>query len=1366
MRNSLRVLLSVFLISAALLWLSVLEIASAQEMFNNDKYDAAMLTFTVINTADSGPGSLRQAILDANANPGVDQISFAIPGTGPFIIQPLSALPSITEGVIIDGYTQSGAAANGSCSGVATLQIVLSGISAGSSANGLRLASSGSTVQGLVINGFDGNGIEIAGSSNTVAGNFIGTNATGSSAVPNRANGINITSGTGNTIGGLMPASRNVISGNLLNGISVGSDSSANTIAGNYIGTNAAGSAALGNGVDGISLFQSSGNIIGGNATTVLGCAPGNLISGNNQDGIGIAGPASQGNAIQGNLIGTNAAGTADIGNSSAGIEINASANGIGGATATTRNVISGNDGGGVVIGGGSTNLVQGNYIGTNLAGTTAIRNPDGVRIDTGADSNQIGNGFDDFFFFANSGNNVLIRFNLAGTVRTIGTISGLQSGEQILGMDFRPLNGQLYGLAVNTSTSTARLYTINPATAAAKQVGTGSFPVSGTQFGFDFNPLVDRIRVISNTGENLRLNPNNGTVIVDTPLNGATTQADAAAYTNNFVGATSTTLYDIDIVSDALYVQTNPNNGTTTFVGPLGFNATQLSGFDIRSSDNTAYATLIPSGGNTNLYTINLLTGEANFVVSLGSMSLRALAISDGNSGQRNLISGNDVGVHIAGGSNNFVRGNLIGTQANGSDDLGNLEAGVYIHEPKGSNNIIGGRTAEAGNVIRFNGDGTLIPTLFGEGGVVVFAGSTGNTILGNSITENTGLGIDLGALGANGVTPNDGAGDLDSGDGNNYQNFPTLVSASNSSGPTVINGTLLSTGNRTFRIEFFSDTSADPSGNGEGRIFLGSQNITTTAAGTATITFTSPVFVPAGNVITATATDLTTGDTSEFSQPVTVGGSGAAGLESDTDPRNNGNGTLNSGDVIQVRRFVNLTDTPVTSPNEFQRADAHPFSTRGDAAINSGDVVQTRRYINGTDPQQAAGGPAAPSFSGDELSNEEKVDENALVPPQPRGLRIQSVTTTAGSTVIVNVRVDTNGDEAEYQYQINYNQSILLSPVVMVGNVGGSPGCNTSVPGRISCSTGNFPNNNPSSSDPSIGEIQAGNNLILIRIQFNVASSAPNGTTPITFSPGANAASDAPVVFNLATANGGVTITGGVGNTRGLSLEDNTGSPGGTITVNLRVDAIGDEAEYAYGFTYDSSLLTNPMVVIGNAGGTHGCNTAVSGRITCSTGAFPNNNPTSSDPSIGEIPPGAGQILIRITFTIAPSAQSGTITPLKFLPGANAASDQPTVFNLQTTDGVVNIFAPTAASVTVGGRVLSRTGRGIPKAYVTMTDTNGQRRTVITNSFGYYRFDNVLAGETYVFSISAKGHTFPGPQTRRIDDDLQELNFIALDE
>ena len=141
---------------------------------------------------------------------------------------------------------------------------------------------------------------------------------------------------------------------------------------------------------------------------------------------------------------------------------------------------------------------------------------------------------------------NQLVRFDSAtpGTVTTVGTISGLQAGENVLAIDFRPANGQLYGLG-----SSSRLYTINTVNAAGMAVGAaGAFTLTGTDFGFDFNPTVDRIRVVSNTGQNLRLNPDTGAIAAtDTPLNPGTPTVSAAAYTNNFSGATTTTLYVID---------------------------------------------------------------------------------------------------------------------------------------------------------------------------------------------------------------------------------------------------------------------------------------------------------------------------------------------------------------------------------------------------------------------------------------------------------------------------------------------------------------------------------------------------------------------------------------------------------------------------------------------------------------------------------------------------------------------------------------------------------------------------------------------------------------------------------------------------
>lgn len=234
---------------------------------------------------------------------------------------------------------------------------------------------------------------------------------------------------------------------------------------------------------------------------------------------------------------------------------------------------------------------------------------------------------------------NQLVSFNSAapGEVTTIGTISGLQPGENVLGIDFRPATGQLYALG-----STSRLYTINMLTGAAAQVGSvGAFTLSGTDFGFDFNPVPDRIRVVSNTGQNLRLNPNDGTLTqTDTPLNPGTPNATAAGYTNSFAGTTTTTLYAIDSTTDTLNLQggingtPSPNGGTLTAVGALGVNVANTNGFDIQPGVNTALAALQVNGETTSkLFSINLSTGAATLVAPIGTATpLRGLAIRSGS--------------------------------------------------------------------------------------------------------------------------------------------------------------------------------------------------------------------------------------------------------------------------------------------------------------------------------------------------------------------------------------------------------------------------------------------------------------------------------------------------------------------------------------------------------------------------------------------------------------------------------------------------------------------------------------------------------------------------------------------------------------
>jgi hypothetical protein len=276
------------------------------------------------------------------------------------------------------------------------------------------------------------------------------------------------------------------------------------------------------------------------------------------------------------------------------------------------------------------------------------------------------GAGFNDTVNFTVTGTGTpadLIGLNAAGTglVRFSSTnpgnptnvnITGVTAGDVLVGIDFRPQNRFLYGLGFNSTNGTVRVYSINPDNGVANSVGTApiSFtaadgvtarPITGTGFGFDFNPAVDRIRVTTNTGQNFRLNPNNGTAIdgdtnvagnqMDGDLNGPTTTSAGAAYTNNQPNNNNiTTLYTLDGTTRSIYIQVPPNAGTqasaqaiTVNGNPLNFSA--VNGFDIPAGVNAAASNVAPAsgsataaltvGGVTQIYSINLLNGQATLL-------------------------------------------------------------------------------------------------------------------------------------------------------------------------------------------------------------------------------------------------------------------------------------------------------------------------------------------------------------------------------------------------------------------------------------------------------------------------------------------------------------------------------------------------------------------------------------------------------------------------------------------------------------------------------------------------------------------------------------------------------------------------------
>ncbi|RSK47742.1 DUF4394 domain-containing protein [Hymenobacter rigui] len=255
---------------------------------------------------------------------------------------------------------------------------------------------------------------------------------------------------------------------------------------------------------------------------------------------------------------------------------------------------------------------------------------------------------------FGLSDNNTLISFAAAAPGVTLGAspITGVSTGQLIVGLDFRPNTGELFALGYDAATQTGRLYTLNITTGAATAVGTAAvaMPLGNTssRIGFDFNPTVDRIRVVSSNGANLRLNPvTGGIAATDTNLAYATTDANAgatpgvgaAAYTNSYIGSTTTTLYDIDEANNnRLLTQNPPNNGTLNTVAAINVptGTGQNLDLDIYTSPTTGTSTAYLSssisgvaGYTTTLYTLNLATAATTSVGVIGTnLDVRDIAV------------------------------------------------------------------------------------------------------------------------------------------------------------------------------------------------------------------------------------------------------------------------------------------------------------------------------------------------------------------------------------------------------------------------------------------------------------------------------------------------------------------------------------------------------------------------------------------------------------------------------------------------------------------------------------------------------------------------------------------------------------------
>lgn len=742
---------------------------------------AQALSFTVTTVNDSGPGSLRAAIEAANANAGVDSITFGI-GSGAKTITPTSALPVVTGPVVIDGTTQPNF--------TNAPLIRIDGAAAGASNDGLVLTASDSTIRGLAFTRWRAAALVLdTGDENTIVGNYIGTDGTGRLG---GAIGLLVRAASAaNVIGGETAAARNVISGNADHGVLItGDGTDNNVVSGNYIGTNPAGTASIANGVTGVKVADGpTGTLVGGTTTgarnvisgnddtgvwvtntsgthvkgnwiglNAAGTAPirnygagiyfvdhvtasvvggtepgaGNVVSGNGLAdqhygvGVSIVGPGSSGNKILGNRVGTNPAGTAPIGNAHVGVYLGPAAakNTVGGTTPAARNLISGNGDPSVPIGtglgfdGASDNVALGNYIGTDLTG-----------------AKRLGNGYVGVDFANGSTRNVL-----GGTV--VGSANVISSNG-----NHATHEGAGVGIVKNAAANKLLGNRIGTDVTGTKPLGNahaGVFIGSGATKNIVGGAVAGARNLLSGNG--VPGGPGAGLGIAEANSNTVlgnyigTDASGTKALGNGYVGVHMGLGASSNVLGGTTAAAANVISGNGDFANHAGAGVHIV---DVGTTGNNVTGNLIGTD-----YTGAKPVGNANAGVFIGH-GAASNTIGGTAAAARNVISANgDIAAHEGVGismfsltgapetTKNLVQGNYIGLTKAGTTALGNASGGVYLG-PGADANTIGGAVTGAGNVISSNGSNTA-NQVKGGGDVILF-GAKANLVAGNRIGTNS---------------------------------------------------------------------------------------------------------------------------------------------------------------------------------------------------------------------------------------------------------------------------------------------------------------------------------------------------------------------------------------------------------------------------------------------------------------------------------------------------------------------------------------------------------------------------------------------------------------------------------------------------
>ena len=1229
-----------------------------------DDNDAPPSTLVVTNTSDADgvclPGncSLRQAINSADEGADVSTITFNIAGSGVQTISPATEFSPLVFPTIIDGYTQPGASANTLATGsdaVILIEVDGAGIN-DSFSNGIATVAQ-LTVQGMAINDF-GRGIDIEGGTGSViAGNFLGTDASGTTFKGNVVADVLIAAGS-HVVGGSAPASRNVLAAN---GFAIQIvNAGANTVSNNYIGLNAAGDTAIPSG--GIILQSSDGNQIGGltagernvivsagdgivvtgnnnviegnyigtdatgangllntgSGVKLLGASTGNTIGGsaagagnviascgiiNSQDaGINFLGDTNNslfpsGNTVAGNLIGTNAAGTAALGNNR-GIDLtNATTNTIGGTTAAARNVISGNILGGVRMQGASatSNILKGNLIGTAVDGASTLANgANAILITSTAASNVIGG------TTAGAGN--VIAFSTGGAGVRVDDFAG--PGNSIVG---------------NSIFSNA---------AGGIDVG-GSGPTANDALDGDTGA----------GGDDLQNFP------IVTSVTGSGSSATISGTLNSVPGQT----FSIDVYASAscdtsgfgqgqVYLG-RQSTGSTDGNGDTTFNLVSVA---IPTGMPVITATATNSAGSTSEF-------SQCFTISGGTVQFSSATYSVGESGSTATITV---------------------TRANGFAGATSVDLATSDGTATGGASCTAGVDYVSSATTLNWGDGdatsrTVVLTICSD---AIFEGNeTANLALSNAAG-----GATVGSPSASVLTivDDDTAFAVDSTDPvDGATNVPNNTNA-------------LIVFNRAANTSTITTNTADTSCSGS--LQLSNDNFATcvqmagppVANGSDTAFTLSPAVPLAGGTTYKTRVTTAAQDTVGNSLPSAF--TQSAGFTTVATPTVQfSSSTYKGAEGTIVTISVSRSSTSGTSTVDYATSGLMP--TSGACSIGSGSDYRTASGMLTFND-----GENAKTFDVtlcSDLLSEDPAESLTLTLSNANGATLGSP-----STATLTILDVANQFSQSTPIQLFGSSQLEASPYPSTIDVEGVTGAVNGV--RLSLT--------------NVTALDAHNIEILLM--------SPAGPNQKTYRAMAAVGGNSPL--------NGATIT----------LEDGAGMQ------------LPQSAAILEGQNYKPTSCAD------------------------STVAFPAPAPTPS-PSYGD--PGCTSVVQTFADVFGGINPNG-IWSLYVI--EHQGLDRPTIPNGLPSDGSIGgwgiqFLSPTAAPVSVSGRVLTASGRGIRNVKVTISGGDlAEPRTMYTGAFGYYSFTGVTAGQTYFVTVEPKRYTISQP-TRVVNmlDSIADLDFVA---